>query len=43
VTAGYIHMVDTALIAAADKICRAIWQAMTGESSVVVEFRTQRS
>jgi hypothetical protein len=36
VTAGYIHKPDPVLVAAADRISRAIWRAMTGEADEVV-------
>jgi integrase len=44
VTAGYIHKVDSALLAAADKVSRSIWRAMTGEIGSVVKLprRAQR-
>jgi hypothetical protein len=36
VTAGYIHKPDPVLVAAADRVSRAIWRAMTGEAGEVV-------
>ncbi len=41
VTEGYIHKIDTALVAAADRIARHIETAMTGKKTEkVVRFRT---
>ncbi|WP_441261159.1 tyrosine-type recombinase/integrase [Bradyrhizobium sp. 521_C7_N1_3] len=41
VTEGYIHKIDSALLAAADKIARHIEEAMTGKkSSKVVQLRS---
>jgi integrase len=41
VTEGYIHKIDTALVAAADRIARHIDAAMTGKKAEkVVQFRT---
>lgn len=36
VTAGYIHKIDTAISAAAEKVSQAIWRAMAGEAKAVV-------
>jgi hypothetical protein len=41
VTRGYIHKVDATLVAAADKLSRAIWHAMTGEAGVVVPLNVE--
>ena len=38
VTRGYITKPDAVLLAAADKVSRYIWQAMTSESAAVVEL-----
>jgi len=41
VTEGYIHKVDSALVAAADRIARHIESAMTGKrTEKVVQLRT---
>jgi integrase len=40
VTEGYIHKIDSALLAAADRIARHIDDAMAGRKSKVVQFRT---
>jgi integrase len=40
VTEGYIHKIDTALLAAADRIAGHIHDAMTGRKTNVVHFRT---
>jgi integrase len=40
VTEGYIHKIDSALLAAADRVARHIDDAMTGRKSKVVQFRT---
>jgi integrase len=43
VTQGYIHKADSALIAAADRVARVIWRAMTGETAEVVTLPTARA
>ena len=38
VTRGYIHKVDSVLLAAADKASRYVWRAMSGETAEVVSI-----
>ena len=43
VTSRYVHHLDSVLIAAADKVARAIHGQMTGEEAKVVKLPTRRS
>lgn len=38
-TRGYIHKIDSAVIAAAETVSQVIWQAMTGEAAQAVALR----
>ncbi|CAK0752318.1 hypothetical protein WCLP8_2330002 [uncultured Gammaproteobacteria bacterium] len=42
ITGRYIHHLDSALVAAADRVARRIWALITGEQSTVIELATAR-